>query len=1071
MKKIIAMISTPILLLSLTLSAEDLNSILASATVKAEDGKLIVTSDGKNVSLAGHTPTKNGNKYFYSSIYFKTPLDLKGKKLEFDASSKFPQNTQAVYLRFFNNNESKPTWAFFSWNFPLTSRPRTFSLSRYQDGKLNWESASLGPGDPAAITRLQIWIGTNLSAADIEITLSNFKMSGDNDALNWTPQPAYADHAAVVQHPAGPIKTADIERGRTNVQQFDWAKRQLASYRDKSKILMALDPQNLDSAIPAENPWLQCPCPKCGEHADRAWSKGLNPDGQTVTCSKCGQVLPSAAYPEDHRYTATDSHGRTRIIKYHEGKQPYYGNLKQHITGLINWLKVARLYKLQNLGYVYGLTGEMAYARQVRQLLLRFAEVYPGYVVRFRTTAYATPRECNMASKVADWKFQDSCLVANLAIAYDLTVNSGLYSAADRKKIENGIFREYQWLITAHAPTSDWCSNAVPAHLTAAALCAAMTGDHPLMSWVLEGSEGFKAFIEHNYHRDGFWNENSASYAVMANDPLIQLIETLQGYSDAPEYRQVDRYDRLNIFQTVPGVRNIFSCESKTVMPDGNLPATNDSCFGEKLPQAWLEFTYYHFPTPEHLALLQGGLAAADTSEYSLFKRQTQLPKATPEQRAGLYVSHLISGPCWGVLRPDNGKNDTALLFNYGPFTGGHAHNSALNFSYYDFNRELITDLGYMRYTHPLRPWMISALAHNLVIVDGKPQSDQRNPRLRYYHAATDVKVIDAEAPECYPNRTTEYRRTMLLLPLGGDRYYVADFFWVKGGRDHLYAIHGDSAEYATNLSDGEWKETTFSGGDADLTGRKWLEEIKTATAPEHLIMTWRSPSKVNTRLFWCKDHNDQRLYIAKAPGTRDPNQPYDRKSRIAVFLAQAATTESNFAAVLEASRDPGQITQVKALTLRRGIGKALTVTFGDHRDVIIVNHGKEPVELEDYPAIRLDGAYGVVRMKNRQVSALFLGNGRSLSAGKAMIENAENANGKVVAIDGPHQTIEVKMTAMKVLTAGNYLIFPQAAGAYRIAGVNVQSGKTMITLAAEENINFKQGDRFVVFNAVEKQY
>jgi len=1054
------------------LAAENLDSALASATVRAENGKIVIAQDGKNLSLSGKTPEKKGNKYFYSSIYFKTPLDLKGKSLEFDAATKFPAATQAIYLRFFNKDESKPTLSYFSWSSPLSVTPKKFSLTRYQDSALKWESSTVGNSDPGAVTRLQIWIGSNQDNADIDLTMSNLRVVENNDHGNWTKQPVYADKAADVKHPSGPIKAEDVMRGRNNVKQYEWARKQLAEYREKSKILMALDPRNLEKEIPMEDPWLQCPCPRCGEHADRAWNKGLNQDGNTINCVKCGQVLPSADFPEDKTYTAITSHGHTKTIKYHEGKTSYYGNQRQHISGIINWMRVSRLFKLHNLGYVYALTGEEQYAKQVRSLLLRFAEAYPEYVVRFRTTAYATPLENNMASKVADWKFQDSSLVINLAIAYDLTVGSGLYSDADRLKIENGIFREYQWLITAHAPTSDWCSNAVPAHMTAAALCAAMTGDHNLMKWVMEGSEGFKSFIQHNYHRDGFWNENSASYALMANQPLLQLLDTLHNYSDAPEYNKPDRYDKLDIFRTVPETRNIFSCEGKTVMPDGNLPPTNDSCFGEKIPQSWLEFNFYHFPTPENLAMLQSGLAATAHSEYSLFKRQTQLTDAARNSQSNLFSSRLVAGPCWAILRPDNNKNNTALLFNYGPFTGGHAHNSALNFSYYDDQRELITDLGYMRYTHPLRPWMISPLAHNLVVVDGKPQSDQRAPQLNYFSSNNAIKIVAASAPEAYPGITKEYSRTMMLIPLKNQRYYAVDFFRVRGGKEHVYAIHGDSADYTTSLPESDWKAEAFICGDAEKTGSKWLKDVKTAVSEAPFTVTWKSPSKVNTRMFWCNDQNNHQLFMAQAPGSRDPNKPYDIKNMIAVFMSRVTGPMSDFAAVFEAFREQSQIDKVNTLNIHRGTGRAIEVTHGEDIDIIMVNYDQEPLELEAYPSVRLDGGFGVIRINKLKVVSIFLGAGKSLSYGKEKLENAENLSGQVTAIGADRKTVEIKVPSSNGLCAGKYLVFPKAvAGTYKIDDVKIEPNKVSVILAADEVINFKAGDRFVIFNSISKQY
>ena len=963
-----------------TAMKNDLTESMTKARLEKETAapQLEMTGAGPVLTLAGKTETKKGNKYLYGSIRFQTPQDWRGKRLIFNASSNHPDVTEALYIRCFNRGESHPSWGFFSWSKPLSDTPTRFVLTPYRDSELNWEANGLSSSDPNAIDRVQLWIGTSRNLADIDVRLSDFKLE-DAPVDTWVLRPEYATAPAPVTHPAGLIKTTDINLGRDNVRNCPWAAKLLDTWREKSKPLMAIDPQRLATAIPAENPWLQCPCPRCGVHSDFAWSAGLRPDGESIACAKCGLVLPSPDYPEDRSYTVKLTNGRTAVIKYRWSDKEFYGEHKQYLSGLVNWAKVARLYKLPNLAYVYALTGEKAYAEQVRALLLRFAEVYPGYVVRFRCTAYESPRQNFMASKMADWKFQDSMLVIALATAYDLTAGSGLYSDADRLQIENGIFREYKWLISAYAPTRDWCSNAVPAHMTAGALTAVMLGDHALMRWVLEGDDGLKAFIENNYHADGFWNENSASYAEMSNQPLLQLLEAVNGYSDPAQYTGKDRYDNVDIFKLAPRSALIFGSNVRVLMPDGNLPATNDSCFGEKIHRSWLEFVCRHFPSPANRALLQSGVAESGYGEYSLFKLPGKAEAVDPSLLGSLFRSQLITGPGWAILRPDNGKNDTALLLAYSPFSGGHTHNSSLNFIYYDFNRELITDLGYLHYTHPLRPWLISPLAHNLVVVDGELQSDKRHPQLDFFSADTAVKVAAASSPDCYPGVTREYGRTMFMMPLANGHPYVADFFRVVGGKDHLYVLRADGAALQFSGTALRWQPESLVCGDGEKTGAKWFKDVKAATVEPGTITAEWPIGDLKLTLFW-SNSRQQQLLTGTVPAARDPHKPFDVTTRNAVFMARAAGPENLFMGVLEAHRDGGLVKTVKALTVTSGVGAGLEIIHQDGTDILLVNYGKAPLRIREYPGVELDGAYGAIRIRNGKLQQLFLGKGRQLT-------------------------------------------------------------------------------------------
>jgi hypothetical protein len=88
------------------------------------------------------------------------------------------------------------------------------------------------------------------------------------------------------------------------------------------------------------------------------------------------------------------------------------------------------------------------------------------------------------------------------------------------------------------------------------------------------------------------------------------------------------------------------------------------------------------------------------------------------------------------VMRSDWSKDARYLLFDAGPYGGGHGHEDKLSIELFAFGQPFVVDSGSYTYDSrdPYRAYVVSSHAHNTVLVNGQSQirrwqKDNRNPK------------------------------------------------------------------------------------------------------------------------------------------------------------------------------------------------------------------------------------------------------------------------------------------------------------------------------------------------------
>ena len=959
-----------------------------------------------------------------------------------------PGNHQAVYVEFWTAEGGRPETKFRNWQTRGTG-----------EWELGLRRVKVPEGAATVTIHLNSY-STNVATGywdDIEFGV------GYVGIYDRSPKPP-----ADVMHPCGFYKAGDVERAKLNLEQHEWAQKVLAGLKSRAKFWMECPEEKLDYWIPDLTPFRVVDCPACGTGWRFAW-KHLG--GDAIQCGKCEFRWPNDDYPEDRSQTLLDPVGDEHTVPYYEGTpSTEHGSAASpvyRLSGRVRYSRVNNLSSLGALGKVYALTGEREYAERVRPVLLRLAEVYPHYLAHDWNRIYDDYSNLQ-SGKLSGWKLHDANVFVELAAAYDLTYNSGVYSDEDKVAIEEGVFREFTRLMTATSPRG-CCINDGPFAMAAGALAGLMLADHASIAWAVDPPGGLLGFIEDYFLRDGHWYEASPSYEGMTLGQLHVTPEALRGYSDPESYTAPDRYDDLDLLQH-PLMKKMLAAGASERMPDGLLPATNDSTFGARYPSRRAEVHTTWYPTEENLALMAwafGGKVAESGDEYALFRRDPDISFEGVEPAAPSSESVLRPDVGWAILRTGDGATDAALMLDYGRHGSGHGHPDRLNIVYYDHGREVVTDQGYLGWGHPIHPWMRSTAAHNLVVVDGEPQATAAG-ELEAFGGGGPVQGVIASAPGVYEGVCEVYRRTVLTVDHGPGKRYAVDAFHVRGGMDHQYLFHADGEAFISPA-------LQFAAADAAdfgeaATGYTWLKELQEADAGEPLVCEWTTGDDRGrgVRLHVLSGPGT-RLAYGRAPGLRDRKSPFNEVDLWKAIIRRPGP-ENLFMTVVEAYEGEAARIEVTELEVEvtDGMARAVEVTSGELTDIVIVADADAAgagVELTDYDNVTFRGRLGYVSLRDGKPERLWMLAGEELACGDMVVRGVGEVTGTVTAVDqaGFTVTTEAELPDSVEWEGVPLVIAGKADGAYPIQSVKREGGVTVVELEGEPIMDIEVGEAFTV--------
>lgn len=775
---------------------------------------------------------------------------------------------------------------------------------------------------------------------------------------------------------------APVAAGR--VFDAELSARDIETMKRNVQYVMSLSVEEMLDIVPAQSGIYFTDCPNCDTGAqDRAnWEWRPEQPGR-LKCRGCGAEYPdNPDYPDGQYIAVRAPEGEHRYYYYEkpDGYRIFFRATADY------WARDYMAKACRDLGTLYAATGEEEYAERAAAILLRFAEVFPGWAytndLPYRQKRFS-PYDQNRIPGVVGhrnsrwswWAYMD--ISEDLLRGYDaLKQWPGLDALADgqgRRRIEQDLFDTMvTFVVEIEEPYTNMSPTAWRGFIYAGRVL-----ERP--EWVAEALDRVAVFLEGQFLYDGHWFETAPSYSLQVEGSLRRIVRSLGNYEPPAD---ADAALAGHIRETLESVHRSIAMLQEVNrnlwMPDGMPPPVNDTWARRR-----------GSPPADVQPLLMPGLGLA-------------------------------------ILRGGEGDGQFYAWLN---FTQGrhHKHLDVLDIGLFALGAELLRDIGY---THTAwRSWTRHTMSHNTVVVDGRNSGVDRwhrDTRLRGF--ATDgsgFALAEAESDAAYPGTASRYRRTLAAVGADGRDLYLVDVFQVRGGSQHDFLLHGSAAEDSTATMGGTGLEpyagtllnpgVEFQFPRGETQGREpdvgygYVRNLKHGAAGTQqgrglVTLDVRLSSNPDTGYrSWLTFDGPAEAYLGEAPRIRQAERRDDTlHDFFAPFFClrrQGEDLDSLFVAVHEPVEGEPKVVSVQAETHEESGALLLTVDRGPlGRDYFAMAlEGPADVRFATPDGeLRFGDGWGLVRTSGGQpVSATLVG-GEALELGAAKASGAGGWRGEV---------------------------------------------------------------------------
>jgi oligo-alginate lyase len=274
----------------------------------------------------------------------------------------------------------------------------------------------------------------------------------------------------------------------------------------------------------------------------------------------------------------------------------------------------------------------------------------------------------------------------------------------------------------------------------------------------------------------------------------------------------------IDLWQQEPALTSMFYSPLGVMMPDGKLPAFNDSEEVRLYSNAPLyELAYENTHDPKLLAVLAN--APRNSKEALLFG-----VAALPEAKGSLLKSAVFPDAGYAMLRAKN--TDLSVILKFGPHGGGHGHYDKLGEIVYAEGRTQAVDPGTQLYGMALhKEWDQMSVAHNTITVDELRQ-DQATGKLVAWKDEDDYVAVTASAGPAY--KFADLRRSILVTD---DYVLQVDSARSTDGKAHVYDVnYHNYGKQAMQL------QTTPYSGFPEANGYTHLEQVRRGETSDDIV-------------------------------------------------------------------------------------------------------------------------------------------------------------------------------------------------------------------------------------------
>ncbi|WP_379707423.1 alginate lyase family protein [Ferruginibacter yonginensis] len=454
-----------------------------------------------------------------------------------------------------------------------------------------------------------------------------------------------------------------------------------------------------------------------------------------------------------------------------------------------------------NSGVLYNITGKVAYATLVKEMLLKYAVLNPTLKNHPQATSASPGHLFWQALNDANWMVYSG-------LAYDLIYNS--LTPTERTTIEDGAFKPEVDFVTKDLKTwFDLLHNHAVWACAGVGIIGIATNNNDYVEMALKGSDkngksGFIAQMNHLFSPDGYYTEGPyyVRYAIL---PYILFANALNNTQPG---LQIFKH-RNNILQ-----KALLTCLQQTNL-DGTFFPLNDDIKDKNyttnelvtaIDIAWKAYGPNEglltvAKKQNRVILHRGGadIAAAIATRKNI---PNYFPYKTIESTDG------INGDEGGVSVLRVGKNDdlTSMVFKYTAQGMGHGHFDKLNINLFDKGNEILQDYGSARfigieqkyggrYLPENTSYASQTIAHNTLVVDEESHFKGDSKLGEAYHSEKlfssinnpNIQYTLAAENNAYPG--VAMKRGIYVIVLPNAKKIVVDLFNVNASATHQYDL------------------------------------------------------------------------------------------------------------------------------------------------------------------------------------------------------------------------------------------------------------------------------------------
>ncbi len=772
-----------------------------------------------------------------------------------------------------------------------------------------------------------------------------------------------------------------VANARRNIERYDWAKkirddavRNADRYANQSDDFLweLITPQSIPRGIEVN---MKMGCPKCGKaiakFGNYPWKVDVFNKSWKIECPSCGEVFPkndfgkfyesgkdkngvfhydkadrSLLYNTDHPDSKDPLHtyGVDDTMGWDDGKGNVY-RMVGYYGHYGTWATAKEALSCFRDAYVY--TGNPDYARKAAFMLYRVAEFYPemdySYWARrgfFNSDGGSglgkiygniwEPDITNVLASAYDAVYpalDDPQLLAELSKREGKPVTS-----ADLKGLieKNILYQIHDGILSGAIQGNEGIYQNAMTNAAVVLDDPAVTGKW--LDWIFadgdarhgtrSGGNMLRIFRD-KVDDDGFGDEASPGYNSIWRTLFGQVSQTLQIYGKYKNHSFVD----------IPSYKKMFeaplrlACNGRFVPHIGDTSSTGSpGLSGTSLADTLYAYSTWGDPKFAQWAYFLNG-SKVDGIRGDIFDAQPEAIAGRIKfeiEKHGPYVFRTDNMSSYGcaLLRSGEGDNQRTLSLYYGRNTG-HGHKDTLNIELFGYGMDLMPDLGYPEFATKWAPrfeWTKNTISHNTVVVDRVKQSDSTLGKANFVvDGRMGVQVAEVGASAVYP-QTSLYQRTVAMVDLSPSDFYVVDIFRVKGGKEHMYSLHGPEGAVETEgLELVDQAKGTLAGENvepyADLgfgkeswekaTGYQYLYDVRRDKHPDaqpsvtyKVVDTWhclREPKDVRLRFNLISPPGE----VILAHGDPPRNKP-GNPSKLQYVLLPNDSGNSTFVTVIE---------------------------------------------------------------------------------------------------------------------------------------------------------------------------